>query len=277
MERKTGIVVCACTLACAAVGLWIAGGFAVAAEAVYPVERSATWFQRHVTCRLRTIWRRQNYGAENAQLRRANDILQMALQETERARAAQGRANDETPMARQAWIEAPVLSRGGTTGVKNFLRIGKGSSHGVREGAAVAVPDGLVGIVSEVSPHTCIVRLISDPSVKVSCEIETGDTALGAVYGIVSGRETTTVAQTDVTVLYFVNPLRISHLKSGFTPPPRARVMTSGMGGVFPKGLVVGYMLSDVRDDESKLEREADIAPAVDFPALEEVFIRRES
>ena len=49
------------------------------------------------------------------------------------------------------------------------------------------------------------------------------------------------------------------------------------MGGVFPKGLVVGYMISDVRDDESKLEREADIAPAVDFPALEEVFIRRES
>ena len=97
------------------------------------------------------------------------------------------------------------------------------------------------------------------------------------MYGIVSGRETTTVAQTDVTVLYFVNPLRISHLKNGFTPPPRARVVTSGMGGVFPKGLVVGYMLSDVRDDESKLEREADIAPAVDFPALEEVFIRRES
>ena len=104
-----------------------------------------------------------------------------------------------------------------------------------------------------------------------------GDAALGAVYGIVSGSETTTVAQTDVTVLYFVNPLRISHLKNGFMPPPRARVVTSGMGGVFPKGLVVGYMISDVRDDESKLEREADLAPAVDFPALEEVFIRRES
>ena len=118
-------MVCACTLACAAVGLWIAGGFAVASEAVYPVERSATWFQRHVTCRLRTIWRRQNYGAENAQLRRANDILQMALQESERARAAQGGANDEKPMPRQTWIDAPVLSRGGTTGAKNFLRIGK--------------------------------------------------------------------------------------------------------------------------------------------------------
>ena len=276
MENKTGIVVGACTLACAVVGLWIAGGFAVAAEAVYPVERTATWFQRHVTCRLRTLWRRQNYGAENARLRRANDILHMALQESERARAAQGDAAGR-PSPERAWIDAPVLSRGGTTGVKGFLRIGRGSLQGVREGAAVAAPDGLVGIVSEVSPHTCTVRLISDPSVKVSCEIETGDAALGAVYGIVSGRETTTVAQTDVTVLYFVNPLRISHLKNGFAPPPRARVVTSGMGGVFPKGLVVGYLISDIRDDDSKLEREADVAPAVDFPALEEVFIRRES
>ena len=48
------------------------------------------------------------------------------------------------------------------------------------------------------------------------------------------------------------------------------------MGGVFPKGIVVGYLISGTREDETKLEREGDIAPAVDFPSLEEVFIRRE-
>ena len=260
---------------CAAVGLWILGGFAVASEAVYPIEKSATWFQRNVSCRLRTLWRRQSYAAENARLRRENDILHMALQDAERARASQAQSG-ETPAIRGNWIPAPVLSRNGATGAQNFLRVGKGSSHGVKEGVAVAVPDGLVGIVSEVSPHTCTVRLISDPSVKVSCELEVGDAALGAVYGIASGKDATTIAQTGTYVLYFVNPFRLGHLKGGFTPPPRARVVTSGLGGVFPKGIVVGYLVSEVRDDESKLEREADIAPAVDFPSLEEVFIRNE-
>ncbi len=264
----------ACALAGAAVGLWIAGGFALAAEAVYPLEKSATWFQRNVSSRLRTLWRRQVYGAENERLRRENDILRMALQEFERTAADS--AQDRAGLPEPAWIPAPILSRNGATGAKNFLRIGRGSANGVRKGAAVAVPDGLVGIVADVSPHTCTVKFISDPEVKVSCEVEIGDSKVGAVYGIVSGNGATTAAQTDTTVLYVVNPLRVGHLKSGFTPPPRARVVTSGLGGVFPKGIVIGYLVSDTREDETKLEREGDIAPAVDFPALEEVFIRRE-
>ena len=270
-------------LAGAAVGLWVAGGFAVAAEGVYPFEKSATWFQRNVSSRLRTLWRRQNYGAENARLRRENDILRMAFQELSVAGCGLSGVSHATnnptltPQPSTHWIPAPVLSRSGTTGAKNFLRIGKGSVHGVRKGAAVAVPDGLVGIVSDVSPHTCTVKFISDPEVKVSCEVEIGDAKVGAVYGIVSGTGTTEAAKTETTILYVVNPLRVGHLKNGFNPPPRARVVTSGMGGVFPKGITIGYLVAETREDETRLEREGDIAPAVDFPALEEVFIHREN
>ena len=267
----------ACALACGAVALWVAGGFAVAAEAVYPLEKSATWFQRQITCRVRTLWRRQSYASENARLRRENDVLRMALQEAERT-AERGRPDaDEPALPSSVWFSAPVFSRGGATGAKNFLRCGKGSLDGVVKGAAVAVPDGLVGIVDEVSRHTCTIKLISDPAVKVSCELETGDASIGAVYGIVSGTGAQTVAQTEATVLYVVNPLRIGHLKNGFAPPPRTRVVTSGLGGIFPKGIVVGYLLSGARADETRLEQEGDIVPAVDFPALEEVFIHRES
>ena len=276
MEKKTGIVIGACALACVAVGLWLAGGFAVAAEAVYPLEKSATWFQRSVTCRLRTLWRRQSYAAENRRLRRENDILRMEVQELERQVASRTRGDPEGMPAGE-WLPAPVFSRGGATGARNFLRVGKGSRDGVAKGAAVAVPDGLVGIVSEVSPHTCTVLMISDPAVKVSCELETGSREAGAVYGIVSGMGAETAARIEATVLYVVNPLRIGHLKNGFEPPPRTRIVTSGLGGVFPKGIVVGYLVSGTREDATKLEREGDVAPAVDFPALEEVFIHRES
>jgi rod shape-determining protein MreC len=50
--------------------------------------------------------------------------------------------------------------------------------------------------------------------------------------------------------------------------------LTSGLGGVFPKGLVVGTLL-DVRKDDNGLACEGEVQPAVDFSTLEDVFIRR--
>ncbi|MBE6397379.1 MAG: rod shape-determining protein MreC [Lentisphaerae bacterium] len=274
MEKKTGIMLCACALAGAAILLWIAGGYAVASEAVYPLERSATWFQRNVTCRIRTLWRRQSYAAENVRLKREVELLRMVLGEMERTKP---QAKRPVPAELGGWVQAPILSRNGATGAKNFLRVGKGSIHGVSEGSAVASPDGLVGIVSDVSLHTCTVKMITDPSVKVSCVLETGDPDLGTMYGIVSGTGTKTVSQTEAVVLYAVNPLYVGHLKNGFKPPPRTRIVTSGLGGIFPKGILVGSLVSSPRSDSTKLEQEGDVAPAVDFPALEEVFIRREN
>lgn len=273
MEKKTGIMFCACALSCAAILLWIAGGYAVASEAVYPIEKSASWFKRNISCRVRTLWKRQSYAAENARLRRENGILRMVVAEFERTAKAEAKP---LPSILKGWICAPVLSVDGSTGAKNFLRIGKGSLAGVTKGAAVASPDGLVGIVSDVSLHTCTVKMITDPAVKVSCEIETGDPDIGAVYGIVSGAGARTVAETKAVILYAVNPLHIGHLKNGFEPPPRSRIVTSGLGGIFPKGILVGSLVSKTRSDRTKLEQEGDVAPAVDFPALEEVFIRHE-
>ena len=274
MEKKAGIMLCACALAGAAVLVWIAGGYAVASEAVYPLEKSATWFQRNVFCRIRTLWRRQSYAAENVRLKREVELLRMMLSEMERERP---QSVKPVPAGLRGWTQAPILSRNGATGAKNFLRAGKGSIHGISKGAAVATPDGLVGIVSEVSLHTCTVKMITDPSVKVSCELETGDPNLGTVYGIVSGTGAKTISQTESVVLYAVNPLYISHLKNGFSPPPRTRIVTSGLGGIFPKGILVGSLVSAPRSDSTKLEQEGDVAPAVDFPALEEVFIRHEN
>ena len=149
-------MLCACALAAAAILLWVAGGYAVASEAVYPLEKSASWFRRNVSCRIRTLWRRQSYAAENARLKREVDLLRMMLGEMERN--APGQQKD-LPAELREWVCAPILSRNGATGAKNFLRAGKGSIHGVSKGAAVASPDGLVGIVSEVSPHTCTIKM----------------------------------------------------------------------------------------------------------------------
>ena len=117
-----------------------------------------------------------------------------------------------------------------------------------------------------------------DPSIRVACEVETGVPAWGPVYGILSGGGTHRVSQEVAgTLLYVINPLRLRHLDRQPELPPRAKIITSGLGGIFPRGLVVGFLLDGPHEDESKLEREGEVEPAVDFPSLESVFICREN
>lgn len=203
----------------------------------------------------------------------------MALAET----GVQVKTEDDAmrAMEKNGWIRAEVLSRNGAMGVEHLMRVNRGSSSGVQRNAPVVVPDGLVGKVVEVSPHTAVIKLVSDPSMKVSCEIETGMPGIGTVYGIMSGGGVKALAgDAACSIIYLVNPFRLRHLRSDIGAaqgvPPRARIVTSGLGGTYPRGIQVGYLMEGMREDEERLEREGEVLPAVDFPALETVFIRRE-
>jgi len=57
--------------------------------------------------------------------------------------------------------------------------------------------------------------------------------------------------------------------------PPRSPVFTSGLGGVYPKGIAVGTLMEVLQDQDSP-RREGEVLPAVDFSTLRDVFIRRE-
>ena len=99
----------------------------------------------------------------------------------------------------------------------------------------------------------------------------------GATVAVPEGGGATCVAaEADASILYVVNPFRIRHLQQRPDLPPRAKIITSGLGGVFPRGLVVGFLLDGQNADDTRLEREGDVISAVNFPALESVFIRRE-
>jgi rod shape-determining protein MreC len=275
LKGKTGIIIAAAALG--ALALFLFGVRGTAAEAVYPVENGRNWFSRHVGMRLRGMFSRMDLAAENRRLKEENAALRMELA----GRVSQALSSPAPSTGHQAlgtnWISAPVLSRNGAAGVKGYLRVGKGALAGVKAGAPVAVPEGVVGRVLSVTPHTCDVRLISEPSMRISCEIETSDPSSGPVYGILYGGGATCVAaEADASVLYFVNPRRMRHVRQRLDLPPHARIITSGLGGIFPRGLVVGFLLDGQHIDETRLEREGDVVSAVDFPSLENVFIRRE-
>lgn len=282
MTKRIGIVAfCGAVLALV---LWLFCGPDVAAEAVYPVENGTNWFSRHVVRRFKAVFASGSAIMENDRLRAEVDSLRMACAEGDRMAAENARLRGllglDAPDAAQrfgtnTWICAPIISRGAAAGNPCLLRLGRGQLAGVRPGAVVAVPEGLVGRIGNVTPHTSELRLLTDPSMRIACDIDLGDSDGGFAHGILSGRGLSPVASTETSLLYIVPPLRVRNVAQQSILPPRAKIITSGLGGVFPRGLLVGFLIDGAHGDETNLEQEGDVEPAVDFLALENVFIRR--
>ena len=258
LKARTGIFTALAIIG--AFAAWVAVGRQTAAEVVYPIENGAGWFARRVAHPLKEALVRPRLAADNRRLAAENARLKMLLADHDALAAENARLRNALDFEANRpgeWIAAPVLSRGGTLGVGDVLRVGKGSGAGIRKGAAVAAPQGLVGRVTEVSPHTAEVRLVTDPAVKVACEMAAGEDGRQTAFGILAGG-------------------RLIHLKRDIILKPRTKIITSGLGGVYPRGLTVGFLVHGAHEDETQLEQEGEVTPAVDFPSLEDVFIHRE-
>lgn len=235
----------------------------LAVEAVYPVENAGRTFGARIWSRVCGCMRGASASAENESLRRevaSLTLLRGDVERLETENARLRRALDYVARRPEFWLSAGVLSAGGgAAGSRHVIRVDKGSLAGVAEGAIVVVPEGLVGRVSAVTPHTSVVTLVTDPALKVACDVEgAGDEQLRGI--LCGGSE-------ELLVL--------RHLSGAGEVPPRSRVLTSGRGGVFPKGIEVGTLLG-IRPDAKGLAREGEVLPQVDYSTLEDVFIRRE-
>ena len=261
-SRELGSIVAVVCAAFVAVVLTAFPSFAV--ETVYPLERARHLVVTRAWPLFAGLFGGASAQAENDRLRREVAELSLLRAENERLRAENERLRKSLDYRARnpgRWLVADVLSRdGAAAGVRRFLRVGKGSLAGVRAGAVVVVPEGLVGRVTKVTPHTAEVMLVTDPSIKVSCVVKSGEAVRAT--GILSGGS-------DERLL-------LRHLGSATELPAQSRVLTSGLGGVFPPGLAVGTLL-DVRTDPEGLSQEGEVLPPVDYSALEDVFIRCES
>ncbi len=254
---------------------WQSGVRSFSRELLYPYESASLWFERTVSVRFRALLSRTRTASEIRKLKREVALLQMAsadVEERDREILRLRKALDFNPKVNHRKIAAAVISRGGTSAAWQSVRVAKGSIHGVRKGDPVVVPEGVAGRVVEVSPHTSEVLLITDPNSRVSCELDTSVGDVGVVRGVLYGDGARPGGDPELSLLYVVDPLRLRYLSCEFTPAPRTRVITSGLGRTFPRGLLVGYLL-DSRLEANGLSREATIMPAVDMAALDILFI----
>jgi rod shape-determining protein MreC len=204
--------------------------------------------KRQLIARITALEREQ---AENQlQLMQVNEILQ----ENRRLRQMLG--------LQQQFLWKTKIGRVVSRDPANWwrtMKIDLGSRDGVKTNATVLVPQGLVGRVAEVGFATCRVVLLGDPDCRVS--VVATDSNIREL-GMIAPSSSSPLDDTLVELTYLA---RNSKLSSGM------KVVTSGQGGVFPPGILVGQ-IADFRTIDG-LYQEARVSLAARMSALEEVFV----
>jgi rod shape-determining protein MreC len=163
------------------------------------------------------------------------------------ARIAEMRESYEVPM-----LPAELVGRDVSPWFRSVL-IGRGRSDSVRSGMPVISEQGLVGLVTATSRSAAKTMLLLDPQTAID-----GTVQRSRARGIVRGRGTDTL---EFEFVVRDEDVQVDDL-----------VITSGLGGVYPKGLRIGRVTA-LSDPGSRLLQTATVEPAVDFGRLEQVFV----
>src|SRR5438552_4583352 len=188
---------------------------------------------------------------ENRQLKATNQALRDVEHEVNRLRHALNYRERSVFKL----VPAEILTRDSSTWWRT-VTINRGKEDGVEGDVPVVTDEGLVGKTTTVSKSISVVLLVSDENCKVAASVEGT-----REQGIVSGER----VAGGLTPL-----LDLNFLSKQANLQPGQKAYTSGVGGVFPSGLLIGTVKSfKVRE----LDGQAKLAPAVDLSHLEDVFV----
>lgn len=177
-----------------------------------------------------------------------------ALQENERLR----NLNGLRPTNRKFELESAMVTARSTSNWESTITISKGSSMGVAPGCCVVDEYwNLVGVVAEVGTNYAVVRTLVD------AEIEMG--------GLLSRTDGAAILEGDFALMG-QGKLKLTYLPEGSDLIAGDRVLTSGMGGVYPSGLVVGHV-EELHTEASGITQYAVIQPETDLAGLKQVFV----
>jgi len=135
----------------------------------------------------------------------------------------------------------------------HYLIIDRGSSDDIERGMPVITAEGLVGRISAVSSGSATVMLLTDPSSSVS-----GLVQRSRATGIVQG--------------HTAQKLVMRYIPQGDTVTVGDTVISSGLGGNFPKRLVIGHV-SEVTNRDVAMFQEATVQPATSLRDVEVVMV----
>ena len=139
------------------------------------------------------------------------------------------------------------------------VTIDKGKKNGIKKDMAVINNDGLVGKITTVSNYYSTVKLLANENMsdKISVKIKIGNEY---AYGLISKYNAKN------------NSYTVDGISENLKIPKGSEVVTTGMGDIFPSGLLVGYV-TKVTTDNFDLSKVAVVESSVDFNNLDYVSI----
>ncbi|GKV68780.1 cell shape-determining protein MreC [Sporosarcina sp. NCCP-2716] len=156
-------------------------------------------------------------------------------------------------------VQATVISRNPDQWEEKII-IDKGESQGVKRNMAVITANGLIGKVVLVTKTTATVELLSteNQNFRVSAMIPGKKDIFGLMEGFDPER----------------GELIMKRIDSSLDVKVGQKVMSSGLGGIFPKGLLIGEV-TEVSTDDYGLTKLAYVRPAAEFSMLDHVMVAK--
>lgn len=133
------------------------------------------------------------------------------------------------------------------------IRINKGRNSGIEKGMAVVTHEGIVGRIIRSDRNYSDILTLLDSSSNIAALVQRNRSR-----GVIEG--------------YTENLLRLKHIRRTDDVRVGDIVVSSGIGGIFPKGLVVGSVIN-VKKKNYGITQTVEVYPSVDFSKLEEVMV----
>ncbi|WP_258360965.1 rod shape-determining protein MreC [Moorella sulfitireducens (nom. illeg.)] len=228
-------------------------------DALAPVEKGITLVVNKAGGWLAVIKNYSRLQAENqalkeevAALRTANIQLEEYRQENLRLRELL----NFTEVNRNAYdfVVAPVIARNPSNWYQS-LTLGLGTAAGLQKDQVVVTSRGVVGRITAVTPRTAEVLLILDRE--------------GALGGMIQVNRTPGIVEGSPDYRGY---LQMIHIARDAPVMENQVVVTSGLGGIYPRGLFLGTVVKILPEPDGLMKR-AIIEPSVDFDRLEEVLV----
>ena len=152
--------------------------------------------------------------------------------------------------------DATVVGREATN-YRSVLTLSKGTLHGIEVNMPVITEKGLIGRITEVGSTWSKAEVMTESSVAVGAYIERS-----GVLGVVEGPYE----------LRAEGLCQMIYIEAGSDIIPGDKVISSGIGEVYPRGLVIGTV-TEVKEDERTRTRIATIEPSADLASISKVMI----
>ena len=217
---------------------WAAGARGAAKSALAPVEGVMTTFAAQVYRVTSVLGEVSSLRAENQRLRAADEKLRrqiVELQAAAKENADLRQALNFQKSSGHRLVAANVIGRG-PDALTRTMEIDRGTADGIQPGMVVATGAGLLGRVRETGPHMAIVQTLGDPQSRVNVYLSSSN-----LQGTLSGGPGSLQMEIQHTL--------------GISASNGEWAITSGVGGGYPRGLVVGEVASVTRRDTSTTDQ----------------------